>query len=203
MADETLSTKIDRILAEYDKIITASTQTKERYNEIVAIRDSIATLKNTLTNDIAVAKSQIKEASDTLTRAQRIGIDIEGKGKSYVKFITETLDSIEVVGSKTTEKVDKAVNTAIERIKEQTLEDTSELTELGKNIKWDLQQCANTLKNELSPQLKLAKRVSTQRLLELEKELRTMQKCQLKKEISALLCELRTIKQLAKSSHQI
>lgn len=151
MADETLSTKIDRILAEYDKIITASTQTKERYNEIVAIRDSIATLKNTLTNDIAVAKSQIKEASDTLTRAQRIGIDIEGKGKSYVKFITETLDSIEVVGSKTTEKVDKAVNTAIERIKEQTLEDTSELTELGKNIKWELQQCANTLKTELSP----------------------------------------------------
>lgn len=50
--------------------------------------------------------------------------------------------------------------------------------------------------------LKLAKRVSTQRLLELEKELRTMQKCQLKKEMSALLCELRTIKQLAKSSHQ-
>lgn len=151
MADETLSTKIDRILAEYDKIIAASTQTKERYTEIVAIRDSVATLKNTLTNDIAMAKSQIKEASDTLTRAQRIGIDIEGKGKSYVNYITKTLDSIEVLGSKTTENLEKITQTALERIKEQTLEDTSELTELGKNLKWALQQCADTLKNELSP----------------------------------------------------
>lgn len=148
---ETLSDKVDRILAEYDNIIARSNQTNQRYTEIVAIRDSIATLKNTLTNDIATAKSQIKEASDTLTRAQRIGIDIEGKGKSYVDYITKTLDSIEVVGNKTTQNVDKAVATALERIKEQTLEDTTELTNLGKNLKWDLEQCAKTLKTELSP----------------------------------------------------
>ncbi|MDE7316352.1 MAG: hypothetical protein K2N12_01275 [Helicobacter sp.] len=151
MANETLSDKVDRILAEYDNIIARSNQTNQHYTEIVAIRNSIASLKNTLTSEIATAKSQIKEANDTLIKAQRIGIDIEGKGKSYVDYITKTLDSIEVVGNKTQETLDKAVETVLKRIAEQTLEDTSELTNLGKNLKWDLQQCADTLKTELSP----------------------------------------------------
>ena len=148
---ETLSTKIDRILAEYDNIIARSNQTNQHYTEIVAIRDSIASLKNTLTSEIATAKSQIKEANETFIKAQRIGIDIEGKGKSYVDYITKTLDSIEVVGNKTQETLDKAVETVLERIKEQTSEDVTELTNTGKNLKWDLEQCAKTLKTELSP----------------------------------------------------
>ncbi|MDE7317770.1 MAG: hypothetical protein K2N12_08600 [Helicobacter sp.] len=99
MADETLSTKIDRILAEYDKIITASTQTKERYTEIVAIRDSIATLKNTLTNDITTAKSQIKEASDTfLTRLNNANAAIEEliarAEASAVSYFTAAISSL-------------------------------------------------------------------------------------------------------------
>ena len=154
MANElTLSDKVDRILAEYDNIIAKSNQTNQHYNEIVSIRNSIANLKNTLTSEIATAKSQIKEANETLIKAQRIAIDIEGKGKSYVDYITKTLDSIEVLGNKTQEMLDKAVETVLERIKEQTSEDVKELTNLGKNLKWDLEQCANTLKNELSPYL--------------------------------------------------
>ena len=81
MANElTLGEKVDKLFEEYDNIIAKSNQTNQRYTEIVSIRDSIANLKNTLTSEIATAKSQIKEANETLIKAQRIGIDIEGKG---------------------------------------------------------------------------------------------------------------------------